>query len=71
MTGFLPQRIRKTRLCSCTLHLISFLFFSQQIPAVFPLSSRLIFGATTTFLFPHFKGSSWPYGRKEKSHTIL
>ena len=25
----------------------------------------------TTFLLPHFKGSSWPYGRKEKSHTFL
>jgi len=44
-----------------------FPFFS----VVFPLSSRLIFGAATTFLLPHFKGSSWPYGRIERSHTIL
>jgi hypothetical protein len=70
MTGVLPQRIRKIRLCSCILHLISFLF-SLQIPAVFPLSSRMIFGAATTFLLPHFKGSSWLYERKEKSRTFL
>jgi hypothetical protein len=50
--------------------MISFLF-SLQIPAVFPLSSRMIFGAATTFLLPHFKGSSWLYERKEKSRTFL
>jgi hypothetical protein len=51
-----------------------FPFFSAN-SCCFPLSSRLIFGAATTFLLPHFKGSSWlhgpGYGRKEKSHIIL
>jgi hypothetical protein len=23
------------------------------------------------FFLPHLKGSSWPYGRKENSHTLL
>jgi hypothetical protein len=54
-----------------SLHPPSDFFPSLQIPPVFPLSSRLIFGAATTFLLPHFKGSSWLYGRKEKSRTIL
>jgi hypothetical protein len=29
------------------------------------------FGAAAMFLLPHFQVSSWPYGRKERSHTIL
>jgi len=40
------------------LHPPSDFFPSLQIPVVFPLSSRMIFGDATTFLFPHFKGSS-------------
>jgi hypothetical protein len=41
-------------------------FFSAQLPGYL-----LSFYLQTTFLLPHFKGSSWLYGRKEKSHTIL
>jgi len=44
-----------------------FPFFS----AVFLSHHAWFLELKTTFLLPHFKGSSWPYGRKEKSHTIL
>jgi hypothetical protein len=52
------------RLCSCTLHLISFLFFAANFLLV-SMFVLLIGELETTFLLTHFKGSSWPYGRKE------
>jgi hypothetical protein len=58
MTGFLPHRIRKIRLCSCTLHLISFLFSSANFLLV-SMFVLLIGELQTTFLLIHFKGNSW------------
>jgi len=44
-----------------------FPFFS----AVFLSHHAWFLELKTTFLLPHFKRSSWPYGRKEKNHIIL
>jgi hypothetical protein len=71
MTGFLPHLIRKIGLFSCTLHLISFLF-SLQIPAVFPLASRLIFRAAYHVFIASFQREQlalWKE-RKEPHHPL-
>jgi hypothetical protein len=48
-----------------------FPFFSSANFLLVSMFVLLIGELETTFLLTHFKGSSWPYGRKEKSHTIL